>query len=88
DQHGTDRKVAAIGVRVARGATMHGFSLNVDNSLDAYHVIVPCGITDAEVTTLSIERQRRGLTPVTISEVLPVLEEHLPTLLAQTAVTV
>jgi lipoyl(octanoyl) transferase len=88
DQHGADRKVAAIGVRVARGATMHGFALNVDNSLDAYHVIVPCGISDAEVTTLSLERQRRGLSPVTIAEVLPVLEAHLPTLLARSAVTV
>ncbi len=80
DEHGPDRKVGAIGVRVARGVTMHGFSLNVDNSLDAYHVIVPCGIVDAGVSTLTIERERRGLPPVTINDVLPVLEQHLPAL--------
>ena len=80
DDHGPDRKVGAIGVRVARGVTMHGFSLNVANSLDAYHVIVPCGIVDAGVSTLTIERERRGLTPVTINDVLPVLEQHLPAL--------
>jgi len=80
DEHGPDRKVGAIGVRVARGVTMHGFSLNVDNSLDAYHVIVPCGIVDAGVSTLTIERGRRGLEPVTINDVLPVLEQHLPAL--------
>jgi lipoate-protein ligase B len=56
--------------------------------MDAYHVIVPCGITDAEVTTLSIERQRLGLAPVTIGHVLPVVDEHLPTLLTKTAVAV
>ncbi len=76
------RKVGAIGVRVARGVTMHGFALNVDNSLDAYHVIVPCGIADAGVTTLSIERERSGLTPLTVADVLPVLERHLPALSA------
>ena len=88
DEHGPDRKVAAIGVRVARGATMHGFALNVDNGLDAYHVIVPCGITDAEVTTLSLERQRRAMSTVTIADVLPVLESHLPALVARSAVSV
>ena len=84
DQHGPDRKLGAIGVRVARGVTMHGFALNVSNSLDAYHVIVPCGIVDAGVTTLSLERERHGLTPVGIADVLPVLEQHLPTLTSAT----
>jgi lipoyl(octanoyl) transferase len=46
-------KVAAIGVRVQRGVTMHGFALNCDNSLAAFGGIIPCGISDAGVTTLS-----------------------------------
>lgn len=66
DDRGPSRKIAAIGVRVARGVTMHGFALNCNNSLDAYHRIVPCGIRDAGVTTLSEELQR----DVTIGEVL------------------
>jgi lipoyl(octanoyl) transferase len=46
-------KIAAIGVRVQRGVTMHGFALNCDNSLAGFRGIIPCGITDAGVTTLS-----------------------------------
>lgn len=46
-------KIAAIGVRVQRGVTMHGFALNCDNSLAAYRGIIPCGISDAGVTTIS-----------------------------------
>ena len=49
----SEAKVAAIGVRVQRGVTMHGFALNCDNSLAAFRSIVPCGITDAGVTTIS-----------------------------------
>ena len=71
------RKVAAIGIRVARGVTMHGFALNCDNSLAAYDAIVACGITDAGVTTLSKELGRA----VPVQEVLPLLERHLPALL-------
>ena len=56
---GQDRKVAAIGIRVARGVTMHGFALNCDNDLAWFDRIVPCGISDASVTTLSAERGRR-----------------------------
>ncbi|MGO4300448.1 lipoyl(octanoyl) transferase LipB [Leifsonia sp. RAF41] len=49
----TDEKIAAIGIRVAEGVTMHGFALNCSNSLDAYERIVACGIRDAGVTTIS-----------------------------------
>ena len=72
------RKVAAIGIRVARGVTMHGFALNCDPDLSAYDRIVPCGITDATVTSLSRELGR----DVTTAEALPVLERHLPALSA------
>jgi len=72
-----DRKIAAIGLRVAKGVTMHGFALNVNPDLSAYSKIVPCGITDAKVTSLSAELGRS----ITIEEVMPVLKKHiLPTL--------
>ena len=54
-----DRKVAAIGIRVARGVTMHGFALNCDCDLSWFDRIVPCGLRDASVTTLSRETGRR-----------------------------
>lgn len=53
------RKIAAIGIRVARGTTLHGFALNCDCDLTAYAAIVPCGITDAGVTSLTAELDRR-----------------------------
>jgi lipoyl(octanoyl) transferase len=68
-----ERKVAAIGVRVARGVTMHGFALNCDCDLSAYDRIVPCGIRDAGVTSLSAELGR----DVTVAEVLPLVEAAL-----------
>lgn len=67
------RKIAAIGIRVSQGVTLHGFALNCNNSLDAFNWIVPCGITDATVTTLSQELGRE----VTPSTVFPVLQAHL-----------
>ena len=68
-----DRKVGAIGARVARGVTMHGLALNCDCDLSWYDRIVPCGIRDAGTTTLSAEAGR----PVTVTDVMPVLERHL-----------
>jgi len=70
------RKVAAIGIRVAQGVTMHGFALNCDPDLSAYGRIVPCGIADATVTSLSVEL----VVPVTTDDVLGLLERHLPAL--------
>jgi lipoyl(octanoyl) transferase len=58
DDRGTTRKVAAIGVRVSRGVTMHGFALNCDPDLAWFDRIVPCGIRDATVTSLSSELGR------------------------------
>jgi lipoyl(octanoyl) transferase len=60
-----DRKIAAIGIRVARATTMHGFALNCDCDLNAFSAIVPCGIADAGVTSLSAELGRR----VTVDDV-------------------
>ncbi|GAA0567851.1 lipoyl(octanoyl) transferase LipB [Paractinoplanes ferrugineus] len=77
DERGPDRKIAAIGIRVARGVTQHGFALNCDCDLTQYDRFVPCGIRDAGVTSLSAELGR----DVPVAEVLPVLEKHLPTLL-------
>jgi lipoyl(octanoyl) transferase len=76
DARGPDRKVAAIGIRVARGVTQHGFAVNCDCDLANYDRFVPCGIRDAGVTSLSAELGR----PVTVADLLPVVERHLPTL--------
>jgi lipoyl(octanoyl) transferase len=72
-----DRKVGAIGARVAKGVTMHGLALNADCDLSWYDRIVPCGIRDAGVTTLSAETGR----PVTVAEVTPVMQRHLASVL-------
>lgn len=73
-----ERKIAALGIRVSRGVTMHGFALNCDVDLGWYDRFVPCGIADAGVTSLSAELGR----DVTVEEVLPLVERHLGTLLA------
>ncbi len=68
-----DKKIAAIGIRVAKRVTMHGFALNCNNSLDAFRKIVPCGIADADVTTLSLELGR----DVSVNEVTSLIEDAL-----------
>ena len=73
----SDRKIAAIGLRVAKGVTMHGFALNVNPDLSAYEKIIPCGITGAKVTSLSAEIGSE----ITINEVLPVIKKHIQPML-------
>lgn len=83
DDRGPERKVAAIGIRVSRGVTMHGFSLNCDVDMGWYDRFVPCGIADAGVTSLSRELDR----DVTTSEVLESVRHHLTHYLAWTPYT-
>ena len=78
DETRIERKIAAIGIRVARGVTMHGFSLNADVDLAWYDRFVPCGIADAGVTSLSAELGR----DVTVVDVLPGVRRHLSAYLA------
>ena len=68
-----DKKIAAIGIRVAKKATMHGFALNCNNSLDGFRKIVPCGIADSDVTTLSLELGR----DVSVAEVASLIEQEI-----------
>jgi len=79
-----ERKLGQIGIRVSQGVTMHGFALNCDCDLSWAKMIVPCGIADAGVTSLSAELGR----DVTVDDVLPAVERHLPELMrAAVAVT-
>jgi lipoyl(octanoyl) transferase len=78
DEKGPERKIAAIGIRVSRGVAMHGFALNCDVDLAWYDRFVPCGISDAGVTSLSAELGR----DVTVPEVVPLLQRHLDRMLA------
>jgi len=81
DARGPERKIGAIGIRVAQGVTLHGFALNCSPDLTAFDRIVPCGIADAGVTSLARELGR----DVPVADVLPVVERHLPALVAAAA---
>ncbi|GAA4554634.1 lipoyl(octanoyl) transferase LipB [Amycolatopsis samaneae] len=78
DDRGIERKIAAIGIRVQRGVTMHGFELNCNADLAAFDTIVPCGIRDAGVTSLSFELGRE----VTVAEILPMTRDAVLAALA------
>ncbi|SDD93880.1 lipoyl(octanoyl) transferase LipB [Nocardioides lianchengensis] len=78
DDRGPERKIAALGIRVSRGVTMHGFSLNCDVDLSWFDRFVPCSIDDAGVTSLSAELGR----DVTVAEVVPSVRRHVAELLA------
>jgi lipoyl(octanoyl) transferase len=83
DDRGPERKVAALGIRVSQGVTMHGFALNCDVDLAWYDRFVPCGIADAGVTSLSAELGR----DITVHDVLPSVRRQLTDLLAWTPYT-
>lgn len=68
-----ERKIAAIGIRVATGVSMHGFALNVNSDLTEFNRIIPCGIEDASVTSMQQELGRN----ISIDEVAPVVEKYL-----------
>jgi lipoyl(octanoyl) transferase len=79
-----DRKLGAIGIRVAKGVTMHGYALNCANDPSWFNRIIPCGISDAGVTSLSAETGRR----ITVDEVLPFAEKRLAEALGSEGVDV
>jgi len=81
DDRGPERKIAAIGIRVAQRVTLHGFAITCAADLSAFDRIVPCGIADAAVTSLSRELGR----DVTVEDVLPVVEARLQLLIATPA---
>lgn len=82
DDRGPDRKLGAIGVRVSQQCTMHGFALNCDADLSWGENIIPCGIEDADVSSISIESGRH----VTVQDALPVAEQALNDVLGPVAV--
>ena len=82
DERGPDRKVAAIGVRVAKGVTMHGFALNCDPDMSAFGNMIPCGIVDAGATSLTQELGR----DVPIAEVIDVVEASMRAVLTTASV--
>jgi lipoyl(octanoyl) transferase len=81
DEYG-DRKIAAIGIRVAKGVTMHGFALNINPDLSYFSRIIPCGIPDAGVTSISKELGRE----VAVAEIQPLLMERISEALKRVAI--
>ncbi|MDP1877672.1 MAG: lipoyl(octanoyl) transferase LipB [Actinomycetota bacterium] len=79
DARGPERKIAAIGIRVSQGVTLHGFALNCDCDLAWFDRIIPCGIADAGVTSLSRELE----SGVSVADALPIVERHLPAVLGR-----
>lgn len=77
-----DRKIAAIGLRVAKGVSMHGFALNVNPDLSAYTKIVPCGIVGAKITSIAVELARN----INIDDVTPVIKKHIYPMLEQACI--
>jgi len=73
DSASVPKKIAAIGTRVAKRVTMHGFALNCNNDLSPFREIVPCGISDADVTSLSIEAGRN----ISVTEVAAIVQKHI-----------
>ncbi len=77
-----DRKIAAIGIRVAKGVTMHGFAININPDLSFYDRIVPCGIKDASVTSMAKELNRQ----ISVEEVIDVVESKILTALEKVSI--
>ena len=78
DERG-DRKIAAIGIRVAKGVTMHGFALNVNPDLSFFDRIIPCGIADAQVTSMEKELNRS----ISLEQVQEVVKARMKQSLSQ-----
>jgi lipoyl(octanoyl) transferase len=74
-----ERKICAIGIRVAKGVTMHGFAINVSPDLSHFDQIIPCGMPEAQTTSMQKELNRT----ISISEVTPVLQKHMVKALSQ-----
>jgi lipoyl(octanoyl) transferase len=75
----SERKICAIGVRVAKGVTMHGFALNVSPDLTKFDAIIPCGMPEAQTTSMQRELNRT----VSIAQITPTLEREMVSALAQ-----
>ena len=77
DDHRLERKIAAIGVRVAAGTTMHGFALNIDPDLAAFDRIIPCGLTGVGVTSMAAELEERLMITDVAKALIPHLRRYL-----------